>query len=121
MLMMQTDQQSDLSDYQWKYRIVIIDEQMVNANDQLIQLLAAKKELEDRELLVFLKTGNELICQNKELKAINVRNNRFNGITLIGKDGGTKLQRKEKVDNQIIFDLIDSMPMRRAEIRSKSG
>ena len=40
-------------------------------------------------------------------------------ILLVGKDGGVKLRSEEPVSIQRIFDLIDSMPMRRREMREK--
>lgn len=43
----------------------------------------------------------------------------FEGVLLIGKDGGIKLKKPFIVKPQTIFDLVDSMPMRRAEMRSK--
>jgi hypothetical protein len=36
-------------------------------------------------------------------------------VLLIGKDGGVKLRRREIVNPQEIFRLVDSMPMRRLE------
>ncbi len=38
---------------------------------------------------------------------------------LIGKDGGVKLQRAEPVRADALFTLIDGMPMRQAEVRTK--
>jgi hypothetical protein len=40
----------------------------------------------------------------------------FSGVVLIGKDGGVKLRNDYVVAPQKILDLIDGMPMRRAEI-----
>ena len=41
-------------------------------------------------------------------------------ITLIGKDGGRKLSRSKPVAVQELFGLIDSMPMRQAEMARES-
>ena len=41
----------------------------------------------------------------------------FKGIVLIGKDGGIKLKRPFVVSAGEIFDMIDSMPMRKAEMK----
>lgn len=38
---------------------------------------------------------------------------------LIGKDGTEKLRKKEPVSTRELFSLIDSMPMRKAEMRRK--
>ena len=40
-------------------------------------------------------------------------------LILVGKDGGEKLRRSEPVDLEDIFALIDSMPMRRREMRER--
>lgn len=40
-------------------------------------------------------------------------------LILVGKDGGEKLRRHEPVDLSGIFALIDSMPMRRREMRER--
>jgi hypothetical protein len=38
---------------------------------------------------------------------------------LVGKDGGDKLRTSEIVDLEQIFSLIDTMPMRRQEMRQR--
>jgi hypothetical protein len=47
-----------------------------------------------------------------------VRPGRFT-VILIGKDGGVKMLREDRVELQEIFDLIDSMPMRQQEMQEK--
>ncbi len=42
-------------------------------------------------------------------------------VVLVGKDGGEKLRTSEDADFEKIFDLIDSMPMRRQEIRQRQS
>ena len=41
-------------------------------------------------------------------------------ITLFGKDGGTKLSRSTLLEPEELFAIIDAMPMRRDEIRTRS-
>jgi hypothetical protein len=41
-------------------------------------------------------------------------------VILIGKDGGEKLSREEGTTLGEIFGLIDTMPMRRREMRRKT-
>ena len=43
----------------------------------------------------------------------------FNGLLLIGKDGRLKLWEKYVVEPQVLFALVDSMPMRRAEMKRR--
>jgi hypothetical protein len=40
-------------------------------------------------------------------------------LILLGKDGGIKLKRNDRVKLEEIFSLIDSMPMRKDEMRQK--
>jgi hypothetical protein len=42
-------------------------------------------------------------------------------VILIGKDGGVKLVQEERVSLQAVFDLIDTMPMRRREMRQRGA
>ena len=39
---------------------------------------------------------------------------------LVGKDGGEKHRSVEPISPQTLFDLIDAMPMRQREIRSRT-
>lgn len=39
---------------------------------------------------------------------------------LVGKDGGEKYRSADPIAPQTLFDLIDAMPMRRREIRSRT-
>ena len=41
-------------------------------------------------------------------------------VILIGKDGGIKLKRHDRTELKDIFGLIDSMPMRQAEMQKKN-
>ena len=42
-------------------------------------------------------------------------------VILVGKDGGAKLTVNEPVSIEKLFRLIDSMPMRQAEMRERRG
>ena len=42
-------------------------------------------------------------------------------IILIGLDGGIKLRQNELLSTRKLFELIDGMPMRQAEIRNKGN
>ena len=64
-------------------------------------------ELADRKLIII--TESEEHCED-DFK-----------IMLYGLDGGMKLSSSTAVNTQEIFDLIDSMPMRRAEIMRRNG
>ncbi len=88
-----------------------------------------KSEVEDRDLAVFsvLAQGpsqmNTTAIDRQEADSIRDRfgisPNAFS-LILIGKDGGIKLKRSDPVDLTEIFELIDSMPMRRNEIQQQN-
>lgn len=121
MVLIHSGQPPPFADYRWEHRIIVIDENMEFAQQQLNQLLDEPDELTDRDLLVFLKRGKILICQNAEEEILEDIRDRYVGICLIGKDGGVKLRKDSLVDTRHIFDLIDSMPMRQSEMRKKSN
>ena len=102
----------DLSEYRWKNRLVILVGTESNP-EQLKLLKNTEKQLQERDILVLEKTPN-----SKHLKPLGITNN-FEGVLLIGKDGGIKLQHPFVVEPQVIFDLVDSMPMRKSEMRRK--
>ena len=67
--------------------------------------------LTERDLLLFAVKTNA-----KTLSKFSIKPD-FEGVLLIGKDGGLKFQEPFPVNPKTIFDRIDSMPMRRAEMR----
>ncbi|MEL6305474.1 MAG: DUF4174 domain-containing protein, partial [Bacteroidota bacterium] len=66
--------------------------------------------LTERDLILF-----EVKANAKTLSKFSIKPD-FEGVLLIGKDGGLKFQAPFPVDPKTIFDRIDSMPMRRAEM-----
>jgi hypothetical protein len=84
--------------------------------------------VEDRDLVVFevLERGPSMMntahLDQKKVDSIrkhfSVPHESFR-IILIGKDGSIKLKRDDQIDLEAIFELIDSMPMRKDEIRQK--
>ncbi len=42
-------------------------------------------------------------------------------IVLVGRDGGEKFRSPEPIPAERLFDLIDAMPMRRREVRSRDA
>lgn len=114
----------DLSPYRWKQRILIIfapdaSHEACRIFDE--SLTRRTEDVLDRDLIVFRVFEDDEGDEGKDLRE------RFSpkpgGFTLIliGKDGGVKLRRENGADLQDIFDLIDGMPMRKAEIRRQSG
>jgi len=92
-------------------------------NKQLSTFNELEEEIRDRDLVILCYDGNSLL--NRDLKPTTYKiTNKidldFQGVILIGKDGGIKLKRPFLVKPKIIFETIDSMPMRKEEMR-KSG
>lgn len=113
-----------LKDYQWKNRLLFVLNPNGNSPFSHPQLKAFEDHtaaIEERQLLIMVLHhgkltdihGNELKQDPGELPFKD-----FKGVVLIGKDGGVKLKEPFTVDPELIFNLIDSMPMRRAEIKN---
>lgn len=68
----------------------------------------------ERDLVVII------VEKETEYKKYNVTPDQFT-LLLIGKDGGEKFRSAKPVEIETIFRLIDSMPMRQAEMRSKEN
>ncbi len=113
-----------LSSYQWKNRILILNDGK-GIEEQLSAMDSESAGMEERDLLIItLKEDNATIggrplSKNDldEIKNIyDIPTNEFK-LILIGKDGTVKLQESRFVNPWEIFALIDSMPMRRNEMR----
>ncbi len=117
-------------EFQWKNRMVLIISESENSelvNQQLAILQAERDELTERKLVICLihpeKYGivNEedtLWIKNSEFYNIFNPDNIAFKIELIGLDGGTKLSKKNNVlTSEELFSTIDSMPMRRRELK----
>jgi hypothetical protein len=121
----------NLSDYRWKHRLLFIfapstsDATFLELDRRLAQTTS---EIEDRDMIIFRIFENiPSRVSNKPLppgdaealrRRFGIETGRFT-VVLVGKDGGVKLVAHRDADLQSIFDLIDSMPMRRQEVRDK--
>ncbi|TVQ02283.1 MAG: DUF4174 domain-containing protein [Balneolaceae bacterium] len=119
----------NLEDYRWNNRLVLV---FANSQDsesylqQIEELYLDKVGLHERDVIVFSMFRNGIssfegksISQESSEKitaTYNPDQSDFRFI-LIGKDGGEKLRQDEIVSSQKLFDRIDSMPMRRQELR----
>ena len=104
----------ELNQYLWKNRIILTFAEDENHPD-LIKLKAEMKEnnceILNRDLLHFHfsndgKTGNQTTKNDQSFR-----------ILLIGKDGGIKYESNRSVSLIQLFELIDSMPMRKNEMQ----
>ncbi len=112
--------QDPLKKYRWNNRIVLLFANSPD-NDFLIrQEKILEKEAEgmkDRDLLV-IRILPESEKQLQELRGKYKTRDSFTFV-LIGKDGGEKKTSYSPVQTDELFALIDSMPMRKAEMRNE--
>ncbi|WP_299801102.1 DUF4174 domain-containing protein [uncultured Maribacter sp.] len=116
----------DLSDYKWKNRIVILYENNTNTNTTDVKSALNiidnnGSKFTERDILVF--TYKDSVLYTTEGKATDIKKpstlpKSYNGYILIGKDGGIKAKSPYPFKIQQLTDLIDSMPMRRSEMKS---
>ena len=121
--------QEDFSKLKWRNRIIVFSTQSLNDEvfvSQWANFKSSTKKLEDRNILLFALSKGRLL--DKDLKVMpsyhiaplrkkyNIPQS-YNGITLIGKDGGVKLQKPLTTEPKVVFEAIDQMPMRQQEMR----
>lgn len=114
-----------LADLEWKSRVVLIFGKAVDGKvERQVGLLQSQTaELAERDMVAIRITGDEANVFYGEVSGLNASAIRqeanVNGgqfqVVLVGKDGGVKLRSDSVVRNVEIFDLIDSMPMRKSE------
>jgi hypothetical protein len=111
----------DLNKLKWENRIICIESSDLSLlSQQLNEFEHKAAELKDRKLLIFVKNKGRFYEWPKKKYLDVIHNfpktkNRDFQITLIGLDGGQKLQAFLPVKSIDIFNLIDSMPMRISE------
>jgi hypothetical protein len=114
-----------LEAYRWKNRILLLCEKGEDfslSKSQIGRFGDVVKEAEERQLLLLVFDG--ISMRDRYLRVltradITLPAANFQGVLLIGKDGGVKYKSDFFVDPESIFEIIDSMPMRRAEMRQK--
>ena len=121
----------DLSQFKWKNRLLLLfsphrDHPFFGSLHQA--MTNRKGDVANRDLIVFeifeegpsRVNGGDIDPQNvlSLRKQFNAPSGEFT-LVLIGKDGELKLKRRERTEIEDIFGLIDSMPMRRQEMRNK--
>ena len=116
--------------YRWENRLLIIVDYSDDQTKQLQQLALFKKHQEglaDRKLRVFSFSKKGLLKGTRPSSTWEVGKlpNRFQTdqpfvLYLVGLDGGIKEIYNQPTALQSIFELIDTMPMRRAEIRQRN-
>lgn len=137
LLLMTISPANDPETFKWENRLIILyqlDE--LDAIRQLQEISEDRDGYIDRDLkIVLLKTDlpkdsavdklNDLIVQPDNPK-LWVEHFRLEEIEtpmyiLVGKDGGKKMNEVELITNDLLFRVIDAMPMRQREMRKDTG
>lgn len=119
-----TSNAQSLEEYRWENRLIFImnpDMDKDGGHPQLKAFDDHATEMEERDIRIFIIQKNkvfDLDGRSVEWTGKTIRDPHFKGVVLIGKDGGIKLEKPFIVTAREFFDLIDSMPMRRAEMKS---
>ncbi|MEL6717830.1 MAG: DUF4174 domain-containing protein [Bacteroidota bacterium] len=125
--------QAQLSQHQWKDRIILIfsespeDRLMIQ---QLAQLEEDSEGLKDRDLVIYkiykesgIDPAGKLLnpAMVEQLRSVYEVSGDSFSVVLIGKDGGKKLRKTNiLLSQEILYQTIDAMPMRRAEMGRKN-
>ena len=120
-----------LADYRWKRRVLVVSAPNLDDPDlvrQLAMLAQAPEDFADRDMsLVKLLADGESAAEDRELTpdeaaavrdTLGMRRDTF-ALRLIGKDGTVKLSADSPTPMAEIYALIDTMPMRRQEVRDR--
>lgn len=119
-----------LEDYKWQNRVLLVfspNTYQPDYRQQISDLRSAKDGIKERDLKVFyiLKQSSPAVkgqvipdeYHEEMYQDFDVSPADFKSI-LIGKDGTVKLQSGEAVSSENLFELIDSMPMRKLEMKN---
>ena len=108
-----------MKDLRWKNRIIIAEQAKFDQG----RFDDVKEGIVDRDLVYFVLVDGELHTNHKlpldadaKGRIAKLMKGEKAKVLLIGKDGGVKM-RAEKMDFNKIFALIDTMPMRKREMR----
>jgi len=122
---------TDLSQYRWEKRIVLIftpNSTNTMYQNQLRTFLNHRSGFEERDLITFQLFGKgkgklseqTLSSENvQELyRQFGIGKNEFT-VILIGKDGSEKLRTTDLLPVRKLFSVIDAMPMRQRELKNR--
>lgn len=124
-------QSQNFEKYQWSNRLLLIYSEDDSGNmikEQLNHLLENKEGLKERKLILFQLNQTkyrQVFPKTTDWKTRGDANkidseNEF-AVYLIGLDGGIKLKQEKILILEKLFQTIDSMPMRQAEMRKDNN
>jgi hypothetical protein len=118
----------NLDKHKWKNRLVLIqasDSSSKLFKEQLNEFVNIRTDLNERKLLIYQLVGEKYKIlngktQNEIWKPADrklVDQKVAFKVTLIGLDGGTKLEQNTVLKKEELFRIIDAMPMRISEMK----
>ena len=124
------EQPIDLDDLRWKYRVILISAHEPHTSNALANLNELAAEIEERDIAWFV-LGDDGLHTNYKGKMMHTLREQIVdryftpvpneiSVLLVGKDGNLKSHSSD-LNLEATFGLIDQMPMRREEMRRKSG
>ncbi|MGY2131615.1 DUF4174 domain-containing protein [Hymenobacter sp. HD11105] len=108
----------------WQKRIVILCAPTAETpalTQQKASMRAAEAQVKTRDMLVLEAIETELTTAEKQYvrQTLGITPGSF-AVVLIGKDGGVKRKDSKPIDPKVLFETIDTMPMRRQEMRANN-
>lgn len=89
---------------------------------QLQELKKHRAAMQDRDLLIFVFNGRELLDENGKntgLGILEIPSPGYHGILLLGKDGSIILRKPFTVSPEEIFKRLDAIGTQKESIRDK--
>ncbi len=121
----------NLTEHQWTNRVILIitnNSKSQTYASQIKEFNMHIQEFEERKLITYKVLPRKHKLENSDDNSwmkdselyikYNPTNSDFK-IILIGLDGGIKIEQNKLLTTKELFATIDSMPMRRAEIRNQ--
>lgn len=113
-----------LSDYKWKNRVLILTDMDGTGRNlkSAYKLVNAQEDAwKERDVIVLFLINKELSTSKGErINYSKFLPEKFKGYILIGKDGGIKMKENYPLEPEKVFERIDGMPMRQAEMRKNN-
>ncbi len=126
-------QAQDLAGYRWQNRLVLIlaEDSSNPLFQEQVQVFQDEEEgLQDLRIVVFQALPQRYTRGTQQLpnwisgdqlyESYKSQDSSFE-VLLLGLDGGIKLRRHRVVTVDELYELINTMPMRRAELRRRGG
>lgn len=122
----------DLREHVWKDRVIVVftaDESSELFTQQLDELQSDREGLDDRKLVLYSITpthvrkgweNGEWEVSNESLNHILEAKGNFE-VVLLGLDGSVKLRQDQLLKRDKLYNIIDSMPMRRHALKSRDS